>query len=508
MLVFIAIGVVVAGLLAIALIMANNWIKAEPNEVIILTGRKHLTKDASGNVVKRGWRMVTGGGILRIPILEKINRMSLLNMNIPDLTVTEAYSSQGVKVSIICVVNFKVSSIISMVELAIENFLGKPVEAMKQVVQETMEGQLRDVMATLTIEELYKNREAFITKVHEQATEELAKMGLVINNINIQSISDPNGYLDALGRERTAQVIRDAEIGEARAQRESTIETETAMREAAVVKAEQERQTAEAEKERDVAMKRYIGETAAAREKADQQGPLAKAEVEKEVVAAQERVKESQELARRDVEAAKALAEAELLNATVVVPAEAAKQEQIKIAEGEAEAIKKKAEASAYEVEIQGRAEGEAEKAKLTGEAEGTERMAQALNTYQESGKLKISLDAMVEVAKAGSVTLDNFVPERVIAFDGGGGGNGHGSLVNLATMGPVALTKFMESMSAAAGVNLLELIGQLNKDDEPVKVAVTSPVTGEQPESEKDEPKLKNPTSPVDPTDPLKEID
>lgn len=463
--IFIAIAAVVAVILISFIMFSSNYIKAEPDRALILTGRKYKLTTPDGKIITRGWRSIHGGATLRIPILEKINWMSLRNMNLPDISVHAAYSKEGVPVTIEVVANTKISSESEMLSRAIERFLGIAPDEIKRVIKETIEGQLRDIIGTMTVEELNQDRETFVARVLQQSGEELGKMGILVDVINIQKISDPNGYLDALGRKRTAEVIRDAEIGEAEAKRESTIKTETAKREAAVVKADQERQTAEAEKNRDVAKQQYQGETMAATEIAAQRGPLAKAEAEKEVVAAQQRVKESEEKARREVEAAKASADEQKYKAIVVVPADAERQRAIKIAEGEAEAVKRRAEAAAYEIEIKGRSEGEAEKAKLTGQAEGTEKMANALNVYQESGKLKITLDALVEVAKAGAVTLDNFVPEKVIAFDGGGG-NGRSTLSDLAVSGPIALSRFVESVGGAMGIDLMKLVKDYTVDE------------------------------------------
>jgi len=443
--VFIAVGALVVVIIVGFVMFATNYLKAEPDRALILTGRK-------------GWRSIVGAATLRIPILETTAWMSLRNMNLPNVSVENAYSLEGVPVSIEVVANTKISSEKEMLGRAIERFLGVPVESIKQVIKETIEGQLRDIIGTMTVEQLNQDRETFIKRVLEQSSAELGKMGITVDVLNIQKISDPNGYLDALGRKRTAEIIKNAEIGEAEAQKESMINTETAKREGEVVKADQEKQTSEAVKMRDVAMQQYHGETIAATATANQQQPLADAIARQGVVKEEQKVFEEKEKARKAVEAAKADANAELFRADIVVPADAQREAAILTAQGEAKAIEEVAKAEAYKIKVAGEAEGEAIKAKLLGEAEGTSNLADALNRYEEPGKLKITLDTMKVVAEVGAKTLDNVIPEKVIVFDSGGNGHG-GALSRALNAGPAALAQFMEMMNDATGIDLVKAI-------------------------------------------------
>jgi flotillin len=232
-------------------------------------------------------------------------------------------------------------------------------------------------------------------------------------------------------------VQRDASIGEARALRDAMRESETARREGEVVKAEQERQVAEAQKERDVAKEQYRGETFAATNRADQQGPLFEARARQEVVTEQQR-------------AARAAAEEQRYRAEMVIPAEASRQAAILKAEGEAVAILKIKEAEAKGIKLV-----------LQAEADGLKEKAAAWEMYGEAAKLNLALEALKMVAEKGAAALGGIKFDKVIAIDGGTG-EGGGSVARMMTAAPKALVTFIEQIKAATGVDLAALVPRL----------------------------------------------
>ncbi len=446
----IIIAVALIGLLSGILVFTANYIKAEPNEALIFTGRRH-------RATKRGWRAVIGGAKFRIPVLEIVNRISLKTMNLADVRVLNAYSKEGVPVTIDAVANVKISGETEMLGRAVERFLGTEPRQIQQIIKETLEGQLRDIIGVLTVEELYQKRDMFVNKVLEQAGEELAKIGVIIDIINIQDIRDEKGYLEALGIRRTAEVKRDAAIGQAEADRDAMKQSETARREGEVVRAEQERQIAEAEKNRDVAKQQYIGETLGATKTAEQKGPLAEAKARQQVVIEEQKVLEEQQRAREKAEAARAEAEEEKYRADRVVPADADKQAAILEAEGQAAAILKRAEAEAKGIQL-----------KLEAEAEGLRQKAEAWNAYGKAAQLNLVLEAIKEVAQDGAQALGQIHFDKVIALDSG---TGTDSAVNrMLTAAPAGLVKFLEQIEAATGLDLADLLKEVRsmKDQTP----------------------------------------
>ncbi len=454
--VLVACGVV--AFFAVLGIFVRNYLKAEPNEALILTGRRYRARiiDPQGNErwVVRGWRAIVGGAALRIPVIEKISRISLELMNLSDVRVEKAYSKEGVPVTIDAVANVKISSEEELLSRAVERFLGASQEEISKIIKETLEGQLRDIIGVLTVEELYQKRDMFVQKVLDQSGEELSKIGVIIDIINIQDIRDERGYLEALGVRRTAEVKRDAAIGQAEAGRDAMQKSETARREGEVVRSEQERQIAEAEKARDVAKQEYQGETLGAEKRAQQQGPLQEAQARQQVVMEQQRVREVEEEARRKVEAARAGAEEQKKKAEVVVPAQAEKQAAILRAEGEATAILRQKEAEAKGIELV-----------LTAEAEGLRRKAEAWNQYGKAAQLNLALEAVKAVAGEGANALGQIKFDKVIAIDGGGDGNGTNSITRLMTAAPGALLKFMEQIKGMTGLDLPAMLNELRAE-------------------------------------------
>ena len=492
----IVIGAVAVVVLAIGAVTAMNYRKAEPNEALILTGRKYKVKvrdaDGSEREVSRGWRAVVGGGTVKFPVLERESRMSLELMNLKNVRVVAAYSAEGVPVTIDAVANVKVGSEAQMLALAVERFLSVPMDEIQMVIKETLEGQLRDIIGMLTVEELYQKREMFVERVLRQAGDELGKIGIQIDIINIQDIRDEQGYLNALGEKRTAEVKRDAEVGRALAEAETMQKAETAKREGLTVRAEQERQVKEADKDRDVAAAGYVGLTEASQAEAAQQGPIhdakarqvlvveeqkvvvAETEARKDVVQTEQAVLRVEQEEREKVQLARARAEAALKKADVVVPAEAAKeaaivqadgsrQAVVLTADGAAEAVKREAAAEAERIKAVALAEADGIRAKGEAEAEVLERKAESYKKFEHAAILSLQLETLQAVAGAAATGLDKVTFDKIVAIDGGGSGaegaSGDHALVRMVQSGPKVITDFVEQIYAIHGVDLRDAL-------------------------------------------------
>ncbi len=183
-----------------------------PNEILILSGRKHRT--AEGQEV--GYRVIFGGRVIAIPILETVKRMDITTMPVP-VEVRNAYSKGGTPLHIQAIANVKVSSDPAIVGNAIERFLGRDRSEISRVARETLEGNLRGVVATLTPEQVNEDRLQFAERIAEDVSRDLSKLGLHLDTLKIQSVADDMEYLRSIGRKRIAQIIRDAEIAEAEA---------------------------------------------------------------------------------------------------------------------------------------------------------------------------------------------------------------------------------------------------------------------------------------------------
>ncbi len=210
------------GVLAAMALFARNYIKVPPSMVAIFYGRKHTIVDEKGNRATVGFRVVRGGAALRVPLLEQVEYLSLNIMSI-QLKIQRAYTKEGVPVTVEAVANVKIAGDDMSLRSASERFLGMGQEEIKGVIFQTLEGHLRAILGTLTVEEINADRSAFAQKMTDEAAVDLKKMGVSIDILTIQQISDEQGYLDALGKKRTAEVKRDAVVGEALAQRDAMI---------------------------------------------------------------------------------------------------------------------------------------------------------------------------------------------------------------------------------------------------------------------------------------------
>jgi flotillin len=186
------------------------WI-GRPNEILVFSGRTKKLADGT----ELGYREVLGGGwAWQMPFMEKVERMSLITMPI-DITTSNAYSKGEIPLNVHAVANVKVSSDPRRVKNAIERFMGRDPSEIKRVAKETLEGHLRGVLAQLTPEEVNENRLKFAQALFDDVEEDFTKLGLMLDVLKIQNVSDDVEYLDSIGRPLIAAVIRDAEIAEA-----------------------------------------------------------------------------------------------------------------------------------------------------------------------------------------------------------------------------------------------------------------------------------------------------
>jgi flotillin len=209
----IAVPILVGVLVAIGFLKSMLQI-CPPNEVLIFSGRRKKLADGS----TRGFRTVQGGRGLRIPIFETVSRMSVTVMEVP-IAIRGAYSKGGVALNVDAIANVKISSDPVVIGNAIERFLGRDPNEIRRVAKETLEGHLRGVLAKLTPEEINEDRLKFADELASESEQDLRKLGIHLDTFKIQHITDDKHYLDSIGREAIAHVLRDAEMAESDAQR-------------------------------------------------------------------------------------------------------------------------------------------------------------------------------------------------------------------------------------------------------------------------------------------------
>ncbi|HSD90901.1 MAG TPA: SPFH domain-containing protein [Kofleriaceae bacterium] len=275
-----AVGILVA-LVVIAMIISRIIYICPPNEVLIFSGgHRRIPGTEDDRVV--GYRVVQGGRGIRIPLIEVVDRMDLTNMVI-ELRVAGAYSRGGIPLNVQGVANVKVSSKSDHLANAIERFLGMTREQIMAVARETLEGNLRGVLSTLTPEEVNQDREKFAGELVHEADHDLARLGLELDTLKIQHVSDDKGYLDSIGRRQTAELLKKSRMAEAENHALSQENAASNLQNQEIAKVEAEISMARAEGQRRIAEAQTRKGALIAESQGQVQALLAKATAEVEV---------------------------------------------------------------------------------------------------------------------------------------------------------------------------------------------------------------------------------
>jgi len=467
-------------LLVLALIYASRYQKVGPNQVLIIAGRGTAYVDSvTGKSIRRSFRVVRGGGTFIWPVVERVDHLSLELMTI-EVVTPNVYTLQGVPVTVDGVAQVKVGSDDVSIVTAAEQFLSKPVAEIQNVALQTLEGHLRAIVGTMTVEEIYKDRDKFAQRVQEVSALDMKNMGLTIVSFTIKNIHDDQGYLDALGQARIAEVKRDATIGQANAQRDATIQSARARQEGESAKFVAETLIAEAQKSYSVQKAAYDMEVNQKKAEAELAYPLQQnitnqrvkeEEVEIAVVEKRKQIEvQEQEVMRMERE----------LEATIRKPAEAeqfriqtlasAKKFQLEVeAEGqmsatrnmgvgEADANKARGLAQADIIKAQGLNQAEVIQAQGLAEATATSKKAAAWEQYTQAAILQQILDKLPALATAIAQPLSQ-TDKIVVISTGADGGAGTSKITRDVAD---SMSQIPAVIEALTGISLIDLLKNL----------------------------------------------
>ncbi|MBE9157996.1 flotillin family protein [Nodosilinea sp. LEGE 06152] len=409
---------------SLLLIIKNLYYICQPSEVLIFSGDRRTVSDGR----RVGYRLVKGGSSIRKPLLEKTFRMELTNMII-ELRVTNAYSKGGIPLSVDGVANIKIAGEEPAIHNAIERLLGKSREAIEKIARETLEGNLRGVLATLTPEQVNEDKMAFVRNLLDEADDDLAQLGLILDNLQIQNISDDVGYLNSIGRKQRADLLRDARIAEAEAKAQSALQSAENLKRTSLRQIEAKIETTRADADR--RLQNALSQRQAAISEAESEIAAEVARTEAALAVQRER--------RNQVE--------QQLQADVIAPAAAACQQAQAQAKGDAASIVEDGRA---------RAEGIRELA-TTWKAAGDH--AREIFLFQKLEALLVNLVATVPDVEVESITV----------IDPGGGGSA------------TKLASFMEQLKQATGLDLTQTVQTLAQGNLPS--APMSPPMGAHPD-------------------------
>ena len=468
----IILGVVVIVLFAT---LASRYKRCPANRILVIYG-----KTGSGAA-----RCVHGGASFVWPLFQSYDYLDLEPFVVP-IDLSNALSQENIRVAVPTTVTAAISNQPGIMQNAAIRLLGLSRTNVQDQAQDIILGQMRAVIATMQIEEINRDRQAFMGKVNEAVSLELEKIGLTVINVNIRDIQDESGYIEALGRKAAAEAINQAnvdvaeqertgQIGVAERQRDKRVAVAAAQADADIGEAKAARdrrqrvagfdaEAVKAETEADAQKAGYRASQVVAEEEARKRGQSASREADGAIRVAEERAEKLAEDARADRERSR-------LNATVVVPAnaerekvvidaDAKKQEAIRIAEGEAQGNLTRM-----------RAEGEGRQAILDGKAEGYRRLVQACQGRDGAAALLL-IEKLLDISRVQAQAIQDLPIESVVVWDGGGEGGG------LANIGRrlMGVLPPMHELARQVGLELPDFMG---------RVADAAPSAQETPEDE-----------------------
>lgn len=441
-------------IIAVVLVLISLcWRKVPQDKAAVITG---FTK-----------RIITGKAGLVIPFFERIDIVSLENIPIT-FTTEDVMDCEGVPITTTGTAVVKIINNPENVYKAVEQFdsasISKTVDNIRTTVTDVIEGNLREIIATMSVEEIYKNRDMFSSKVEDVAEDVLGRMGLQIVVLTIKDIDDKNGFLKALGAKKIAEVKKDATIAEAEAAKEADIKTAESRRLGEQAKIEAQVKIEEARKNQAVQVASFKKEQDTKTAEADlaykiQQETTRKMVIDKEKDAEILEQQRATELAKQ-----KALRKEIELQETVLKPAEAAKTqrqleadankyEEIAKAEAQAEARRKEGFAEAEVIRQTGAAEAEAIRLKGIAEAESLQKQAEAYQQFNNAAMLSKVVEQLPQMAAAIAEPLSNI--DKVIVMDGG---NGEGT-TGIASNVTKVLTQTIESVKEMTGFDITDVL-------------------------------------------------
>lgn len=424
--VVIAVFAVVA-LFAAALAVKSLVIICPPNRVAVVSGRTRALSDGR----KVGYRVIKGGRTLRVPLLEKVDYMDLNTIPI-EVAVTSAYSKGAIPLDVQGVANIKVASREGVLENSVERFLGRSPEYIQQIAKENLEANLRGVLATLTPEEVNEDRLKFAQTLIDEADDDIRTLGLELDVLKIQNVTDQVGYLEAVGRRRTASVLREARETEAGQTAEAEEAEATGRQRAELARVQADLVIAEQENKLRVRRAELDAEAMSSEKRATVAGEQAR------VVAEQTLEGERIELQKRRLEA------------DVVAPARARRE--------------------AMELEARGRA------AKIIEDGNANiavfQRMAEEFTAAGANAKDVLVLNMLPDLVEQITDTVANIDIDKITVIDGGGSGDG--AVGGVASQMPAAVISVVEQIENATGVNILDAL--VNRTDQVGDTAEPAP--------------------------------
>ncbi len=461
--VYIGIGVVAVALLL--LIIVKGYVKAPPDTAYIISG------------FKKQPRILIGRAGIRIPFLERIDKLSLKQVTVDIKTDGYIPTLDFINIQVDAVAKVRVSTEPDLLERAMKNFLNKDSKDIIEDLQDSLQGNMREIVGTISLRDICNNREEFGNQVQQKASVDMKNLGIEIISCNIQNVEDESDLIKNMGMDNTAKIRKDAAIAKAEADRDVAIKQAEADKEANEARVKADLEIAQKKNELDIRKSelKKAADTKAAEadaafeiQKQEQRKTIETASTNAEIAKREREV----ELKEREVKVMEQSLEAEIkkkaeaekfkeqqeADAKLYIRTKDAEAKKVE-AELEAEALMKKADADKYAqeqeakaIEAKGQAEAAAIRAKGIAEAEAIDKKAEAMKKYGEAAILEMAFNILPEMAKNIAEPISSIDKVTVI------GGNSNG-VADMAGNVPIVMAKVIESVKEATGIDLNEII-------------------------------------------------
>lgn len=481
------IGIIVAVVvLVILLFMAIGYVKAPPDMAYIISG------------VKKKSKVVIGKASIRIPFFERLDKLNLRLIPIDVKTSNAVPTADYININVDATVNVKISNNPEKLRFAAENFLNKNTEYIAGVAREVLEGNVREIVGKMKLEEMVSDRQKFANLVKENAEPDLAAMGLDIISFNVQNFVDGNEVIENLGIDNIVKIKKAAAIARAESERDIKVAQASADKESndaavaaqtEIAKKQNELAIKKSELQMEADTKKAMADAAYDIQKEEQRKTIevatANADIakqEREIELKQKEVAVTEQSLEAEVKkkaeankyAAQQQAEAQLYQRQKEAEARQFEaQRQAEAQKAEAEAMRYAKEQEAAGIRAVGEAEASAIQAKGIAEAEAMEKKAEAYAyaKYNKAAVAEMMIKVLPDIAAKVAEPLGQI--DKITIIGGGDGENGVGKVAGNV---PVVMAKVFESMKEATGIDLSEII---NADSYDAKVNRNVNVTG-----------------------------
>ena len=453
----IIIGAVVVVLALFILALAKQYRKVGPNEVLIISGgRMRKVTDPDGTVRKIGYRMSIGGGTFVKPFIEQVQILPLEIYSI-NIKTPEVITAQGVHIIAEATAAVKIDSEEYMIRRAAEQFLSSGSDGIKNVTDSVLEGYMRAALGSMTVEEIYQNREKFAARVIEDSKQDFERMGLEVLSFALKDISDTQGYLAALGQPQIAQVKKNAAVAQAETDKEATIKASQARKDGDIAKLQAEIEVSKANRDFESQRAQYQADINQKRALADLSYELEKHRIAQRIKKEESQVKLIEKEQAIKIEEMEILRKEKELESTIKKAADAKKYQSQAEAEAESFRIEAEAKAKTEAQKLEGMAEAELIKAKGAAEAEAMKQKAESWKDYNEAAVYKMVIDALPELARAVSEPLSKI--DKIVMVGGSDGSIGVSRITEQVAQVLAQLPTVVESLS---GIDLKKLLEKL----------------------------------------------